>query len=715
MPEIGDDDPKWAPFVRDDDGLPDFKNISVEKCMRRIGGQSKLLEEQVVRAEELLKASADAGKPLAAAEFFENVLRPIEEADKELSITWGLSKTLYHANDVPFATKHYFSLHQRARRATMSRFYSRPIYESVKQLLQSHDTDAAQLSREQKRVLDVYALKSKVCGLNLTAEFEQGELQYRSQQLVQEQVTYESKVYVAIDHFFHTITDYGVVQAFPPEMLQSIATDSKNPLSGPWKVQLKAYMVDNFLAHCPDRDLRWNVWKSNTQKASRQVRTELDNGIHVETIRDHRNRIRELLGYKDHVQLKRETFHLEHTMEPEALLAQLKTHAKPKQKQEMGALTDFAKQSGFASPLFEEYDVAYWCRKYNVAVNKYDQHLIQEYFPVGKVFTGLFGLAERLFGVRIVERPVKKLDRWHSLVKYFDVFDTSADNASADPIGGFFLDAFSASQETVRYERPHGVVVPIREHSKPLASQPLLSWIFNYSLPLHGKAHTLTLNEVETVFATFGNLLQKLLNESNHRELAGFVNVEYANDVVCSHVFADLLYNDEVLRQISEHISTREPLNDDHIRAIQAQRHTLVGHNLCTELYKSSLDLELHTTQNFWLDCQRKNYGKYLPFEMDKRDARLCSMFDVMIGNWTGCYHGLLYSRLLAADIHKDFEQAIQSNETARLSEVGRQFRRSFLSLGSNASPLDTFRRYAGRDPKLDAFTKQLGLKQSSA
>lgn len=681
--------------------------------MRRVGGQAKQLEERVVKGEELLKATTDAGKPLTATEFFENVLHPIEEADNELAVTWGLSRTLYQANDVPFAAKHYFSLHQRARRATMSRFNSRPIFESVKHLLRSHDTNNTELSAEQKRLLDVYAMKSKVCGLSLGTEFEQGELQYRCQQLVQEQITYESKIHVAIDHFFHTITDYGVVQSCPPELLQKIAEDSKNPLAGPWKVQLKPFIVDNFLAYCPDRDLRWNIWKSNTQKASRQVRTELDNGLHVEGIRDHRDRIRELLGYKNHVEVKRETLFLTDTMKPETLLEQLKAHAKPKQKQEIAALSDFAMQSGFAAPLFEEYDVAYWKRKYNITVNKYDENLIQEYFPVGKVFSGLFELTERLFNVRIVERPVKKLERWHSLVKSFDVFDIGP-NASSDPIGSFFLDAFSASLENFRYEQPNGVVVPIREHSQSLGSDPLVSWIFNFSRPLYGKAHTLSLNEVQEVFASFGNLLQKLLNQSNYRELAGFFNVEYVNDVVCSQVFTDLLYNSEVLRQISEHISTQEPLNDDHIRAIQAQRRTLVGYNLCTELFKSSLDLELYTTQNFWLECQRKNYGKYSPFEMDKRDARLCSMYDVVVGNWSGCYHGLLYSRLLAAEIYKDFDGAIKSNEAATMSEVGKQFRQTFLSLGSNANPLDTFKRFAGREPTVDEFVSHLGLKQSS-
>lgn len=695
------------------DGFPDFSSISVDKCLRRIGSQSTKLEETVTKAEDFVKAANDAGKRLKPSEFFEKVLQPIEAADKELVATWGLSRTLYHGNDILFPARNYFSMHQRARRANMARFHSQPIHEQVLQLKKLYDSDnnaTDELTDEQKRVLDVYASKSKACGLHLNAE-EGGELEYRLRQLTKEQITYESKVHVAIEHFYHTITDYGLIQSFPSDFLQAIAVDSKNPLNGPWKVELKPYVVENFLTYCPDRNLRYNVWKTDTQKASRQVRTELDNGIHVESIRDHRDRVRELLGYKSHVELKRKTFHLDNTEQPESILSQLKPFAKPEQTREIDLLSDFAVQNGFGAPQLDEYDVAYWNRKYNVAVNKFDENLIQEYFPVEKVFSALFKLSEHLFNAKIVERSDESIVGWNRSVKYFDVFDTRND-ASSEPIGGFFLDAFSTSHEHIRYERPHGYVVPIQEHSKIFNSKPLQSLVYNFAAPLYGKPHTLKLKEVEVVFAKFANLLQKLLNETNYRDLSGLTNVEYVNDVVCSDVLSNLVYNSNVLKEISEHISTKEPLNDDHIRAIQTQRRTLAGHNLSKKLFKSSLDLELFTTQNFWLECLRKNYGKYMYFELDKRDARLCSMMDVVVGNWSGCYHGLIYSQMLAAEITKDFDVALESNA---VTNVGEQFRQTYLSLGSNSNPLDTFKSFCGREPTVDAYVSHLGLKRATA
>lgn len=681
--------------------MPEFFNISVDKCLRRIGGQSKELEDQVAKAEEYLKTSNEAGKSLNCKQFFENVLQPIEVADSKLFTTWGLSRTLYQANDMIFPPRNYFAIHSRARRASVAKYRSRPIYETIQRLQKQQDSDG--VTAEQKHVMDEYVKKSKVNGLDLTADLQE-ELDYRSLRLTQEQITYESKIHVANEHFFHTINDYGVMQSFPSDFIQHAAADSKNPLNGPWKVRLLRHTVDNFLTYCPDRELRWNIWKSDTQKASRQVRSDLDNGIHIEYIRDHRARIRELLGYKSHAEMRRTSLDLLNAENPEAIHDQLRKHAKPKQQQELETLSDFASQNGSTS-LFEEYDVLYWNRKYNIAVNRYDANLIQEYFPINTVFTGLFDLAERLFSIKIKERS--KVECWNRSTKFFDVFDTRA-NASADPIGGFFLDPFTTSDEYPRYEQPNGFVIPIREHSKIFNSKPLLSLVLNFSTQLSGKSHTLKLDQVATVFGAFGQLLMKLLNESNYREVAGLTNVSYVNDHVCYNVFRNLLFHGGILKQISKHVETSNPLTDEHIQAIQTQKLTLAGYNLCTELFKSSLDLELSTTDNFWLDCLRKNYSKFSYFPIVKTDARICSMFDVVMGNWSGCYYGSIYSEMLAADIYKDFENALNKNGDATIAEVGQRFRQTYLSVGSNMNAVESFKSFSGREPSINAYVSNL-------
>lgn len=269
MPEIGEDDPKLNPFVKED-GFPEFSNITIDRCLRRIGGQATALESQVKKSEEYLQLSNDSGRTLTLSDFLENVLHPIETADKELVTSWGLAKTMFHGNNVIFATKNFVSLHQRARAANLSKYSSRPIYEAVQQLRATLEK-SDELTTELRRLLDMYLLEGKLCGLNIKDAVAKEELQYVQNKLSEEMITFESKTYVAVDHFSHTVRDYSLVQAFPPEFLEAIAIDRKNPLNGPWQITLKPNVVKKFLAYCPDREQRWNLWKSDHRKASRQI------------------------------------------------------------------------------------------------------------------------------------------------------------------------------------------------------------------------------------------------------------------------------------------------------------------------------------------------------------------------------------------------------------------------------------------------------------
>lgn len=713
LPEIGDDDPKQNPFVKPD-GLPDFNNVSIDRCIRRVGGQATALENEVKLKEEYIKQCNDEGKQLSLSDFFENVLHPIENVDKDLVVSWGLAKTVFHANNVIFPTKTFISLHQRARTANLAKYNSRPIYEAVRKLRADYE-NSDELTVEQKRLLDIYLKEGRLVGLNLTKEYDQGELEFRVKKLSDDMINFESKTYVAVDHFSHTINDYSLVQSFPPAFLQSVAVDQKNPLNGPWKITLKPHILKNFLTYCPHREHRWNVWQADCRKCSRQVVQELDNSKHVEWSRDHRNRITQLLGYESHVELKRDRLHLSGTEKPQNIINELRSYAKPTQQNEMNRLTDYAIQSGFTSYQIEEYDVPYWSRKYNINVNKYDENLVEEYFPIDKVFSGLFELSEKLFGIKISECKDDTISRWHKNVKFFNVFDTrksSLRTDSSQPIGGFFLDTCISPDEEFKFVEPTGYVVPIREHCNRTDSTPLISLIYNFHPPLYGKPHTLSLDEVNVVFTKFANALQKLLNESNYRELSGLINIEYVNDKVCSNVFSNLLYRSDVLKLISEHISTKEPLPDEHIKAIQAQRVSFAGYHLSYQLFKSALDYELYTTESFWLEVTQKLYAKYMVFDLDKRDSRLLSMLDLVVGNWAGCYFALVWSDLMASDIYDSFDKALNTN--AADEAVGQRFRDTFLSSGSNTDSLELFRNFRGRDPAIDALVTQLKLQQAA-
>ena len=56
----------------------------------------------------------------------------------------------------------------------------------------------------------------------------------------------------------HTIMNPQIVREFPMDLLKAMAHDSTQPSKGPWTVSLHPYIYKQFLAYCPDRQLRYS-------------------------------------------------------------------------------------------------------------------------------------------------------------------------------------------------------------------------------------------------------------------------------------------------------------------------------------------------------------------------------------------------------------------------------------------------------------------------
>lgn len=641
-------------------------------------------------------------------EFFENVLNPVELVETQLETTWGLAKTLYLSNTSLMPAKTYVVMHQRAYRAQTAKYHSPEIYKAAWEL-KTKCLANNELTPEQQRLLNKFILEGKLNGLLLSKK-DKDALSYNLIKLSEEKITYQSKVNVAIDTFSHTITDYTNVRLFPGELLQAMSKDPKNHLLGPWTVSLKPHIYNAFMEHCPDRMLRWNLWQANTRKASKLTHRELDNGMPILKIRDYRQEVANLLGYNNYLEMSMETKMVGTLPKAQEFINGLLTVARPAQELELKRLSDFAFKSGFSSRYLEEHDIPYWKRKYALAVCRYDKNLIQEYFPLTKVLSGIFDLCERLFNIKVVER-IDNASSWSKSVSFYEIFDlnkSSLETSSSKPIAGVYLDLYSQS-----HEHSGGFTVAIRDKCALTNSTPLASIILNLASPLYGKPSLLSLNEASALFSKFGHTLRVLLTESNYSELSGHKNIEWDAVEVCEDFFTNLFYDSDVLKSLSEHVLTKESLSDDLIQTIQAERLNMAGYNLCNELFISALDLELYRNDDFYLDIVRRLWPQYYVFKLDKYDARVCSMVDIFAGDWSAGYYSHLWAEMMAADIYNAFSETKKANSpTEALKEVGQRFRKTFLALGGTCHSSEVFRSFRGRDPSPEALTTLLGLQQ---
>lgn len=655
-------------------------------------------EKCVQNIEQKLSKSNDAD-----IDAFNDILNPIEHISTQLETTWGVAKTLYMGNSSVMPTKNYMQMHERARNASIAKFSSSPITKALTQ----RRADDRSLTEQQKRLLDKYLLESKLNGVELS-EKNYIILQETLNQLKQEKTKFKDKLDISIDRFSHTITDYNLVREFPTDFLQSIAMDPTNPSKGPWKINLRENCYNNFMAHCQDRKLRWNLWYANMIKASGYAERSLTNSVHIEEIRFLRKSQANILGFKTFADMSMKTKMAGSVESCQTMIGNLLDTARTAQERELADLQAFASKKGFDEQL-QPYDIAYWRRKSLRGIHNFDEELIREYFPLPKVLHGLFSLVESLFQIKIRERSNDSVNTWHQDVKFFDIFDAGNDG---EPIAGFYLDLYSRENTKIALQGTAGWHIGIRNRCGQSKSCPLSALIFNFPIPLYGKPSLLQLSDVRKLFTEFGRTLQHLLTEVDHSEIAGCSNIEWDAVEICGNVLVHILYHPMTIKSISGHYTNDEQLPNTLIDAIQVQQQHLAGFDLSHELYLSAVDLELYTSKQFWADIAKELWPQFMSLPMDKKDSNLCSFAAIMSGEWAAAYYSHIWSRLLAADVYSAFYE--REHNLIEVQAVGKRFRETFLALGGGCHPSEVFRRFRGRDPSPNALLKSLGLTSKS-
>ncbi|XP_061396829.1 oligopeptidase A [Musca vetustissima] len=687
VPEIGEEGQAGDVIVKPD-GLPAFNDITIENCLGAIGSQAGAVEKLVKRVESEIQELPENEKIDVG-----RVFKEFDEVTGPLDTTWGIAKALYLGNSTLIPTKSYMNIHERARNARASRFCNKTLFEA----LQEQESEDLQNPQE-KRLLQKYLLEGKLNGLNLNNDSRNG-LKEILMRLGKERATFKNKVNVSVHSFAHVVNDYQLVRDFPSTLLEATAIDPNAPITqGPWKFTLQPQIVEGFLKYCPDRMQRWNIWQANTRKASNYIEQSLENSTHLEKIRALRRRQAKALGYPNFATMSMQTKMVKEIPELKQVFSKLLQFAGPAQSVEIENLQQFASKSGFEHKL-ELCDITYWQRKYLLSEHKLDEEALRVYFPLPRVFSGLFALSEKLFNIKIVER--KDAQVWQPAVKYFDVFDCDAANSN-HPIGGFYVDCYSKEN---KFGKNNGWMVSVRNRNDAARLSPLCALIFNFNAPVDDKPYLLNIDDLKMVFKTFGSAMQHLLTRASFTDLAGLSGVEWDASQVASHVMCNFLDNPTILKTVSGHIETDEALPDDLAKNVRLLKTHLAGYNLCQELYLSDLDIELHQSEQFWAEIVRKLWPVYRCLPLDKKDSHPCSWTEIFSGDWGAAYFSHLYSKMIAADI----SDAFLENSTD-ISAVGKRFKDTFLASGSTMPTAEVFRHFRGRDPSVEALLKSLDI-----
>jgi oligopeptidase A len=333
---------------------------------------------------------------------------------------------------------------------------------------------------------------------------------------------------------------------------------------------------------------------------------------------------------------------------------------------------------------------------------------------MNRVISGLFELAQRVFGLRIIERPVvttatadnsNAVETWHPEVKYYDVQD-----GRSRTVGSFYADWHPRESKRggawMNYLITGG---PQRDGTR----SPHLGLICgNMTPPADGRPALLTHREVETIFHEFGHLLHHLLGEVEIKSLNG-VNVAWDFVELPSQMMENWCWERASLDLFARHFETGAAIPEDIFQKMTAAKKFRSASATMRQLALAKMDLLLHTrTEEFLGVADVEPLARaavadcLIPTNPPAPTVikRFTHVFSDPVGYAAG-YYSYKWAEVLDADAFTRFK-----NEGIFNSQTGADFITHILSRGNSADPAELYRAFMGRDPDLNALLRRSGL-----
>ena len=657
---------------------------------------SELKPEHVTPAVDDLLAAARGALDTAsrAAPTWDAFIAPLDDATERLGRSWGQVEHLHAVLDSPALRDVY---HQNLPKIT--EFWTElglneGLFGNYKALRASQEF--ASLAPARKKIVENALRNFRLSGVELSAE-KKKRFAELDQELSRLGAKFSDNVLDATNSF-SVVVDESRIPGLPQDDLKAAREAAGKAGQAGWKFTLHAPSLNAVLTYADDRRLREDLYRAFVTRASEFGKAEWDNTALIARIVEFRDEQARLLGYRNYAEVSLVPKMAQTPAEVLDFLYGLAHRARSYAERDVSELHAFASNELHLEEL-QAWDIAYASEKLRAKHYAFSDNEVKQYFPEDVVLAGLFRVAETLYGVRI--RP-GAAPVWHDDVKFFEILD-----AGGSLVGQFYLDLYArdtkrggAWMDSARSRRRKGQSV-----QKPVAYLNC-----NFQAPMGGKPALLTHDDVLTLFHEFGHGLHHLLTEVDDLAVSGISGVEWDAVELPSQFMENFCWEWEVLRHMTRHADTRQPLPRDLFDKMIAAKNFQSGLAMLRQIEFSVFDMRLHSD----FDPAAGRNALQLLEEVRSRVAVLTppaynrfpnNFSHIFAGGYAAGYYSYKWAEVLSADAFGLFEEkGIFDPET------GKRFRDEVLSVGGSRPAAESFRAFRGRDPSVDALLRHSGM-----
>lgn len=674
-------------------GLPPFDRIKPEHVVPAI---RQLLEELTAEVEQLENDVTPS---------WSGVVEPLTAIEERLGWSWGIVGHLMGVKNSPELREAYQTMQPEVIKFYTKLTQSKALYEAFKGIAEGGKWE--RLEPAQRRIVESSIRDFELSGVGLSGEAKEKFNQIQLE-LGELSTNFSNNVLDATKAFKLKLTDKKDVEGLPPSALGLMAqtakaegNESATPENGPWVVTLDYPSYIPYMKYATNRELREKLYKAFVSRASSG---ELDNRGNIDRILALRKEKANILGFANYAELS-----LAKKMAPDAeAVQQLQEELRVASYD--AAIREFAELKAFAGEEIKNWDTSYWAEKQREAKFDFNEEELRPYFSLPKVLDGLFGLANRIFGVTISaadgQAPV-----WHEDVRYFQIID---ENGQA--IAFFYLDPYSRPAEKRGGAWMNDCIgrAKMIVEGKSETRLPVAYLTCNQTPPVDDKPSLMTFGEVTTLFHEFGHGLQHMLTTIDYPGAAGINNVEWDAVELPSQFMENWCYDRPTLFGMAKHYQTGETLPEEYYQKLVAAKNYMSGSAMLRQLHFGMLDMELHSnyepggteTPNDVRDRLAKTTTVLPPIP---EDNFLCSFGHIFAGGYAAGYYSYKWAEVLSADAFAAFEEVGLDDEEA-VKSVGKRYKDTVLSLGGSLHPMEVFKSFRGREPQTEPLLKHSGL-----
>jgi peptidyl-dipeptidase Dcp len=469
-------------------------------------------------------------------------------------------------------------------------------------------------------------------------------------------------------------------------------------LPGRYVVTLTLFTGHPYLSALTSRESRRRILDASRARGSRG--NAFDNGGVLREIVRLRAERAALLGYPSHAAYVTAD---QTAGSPEAvhdLLRRLAAPAAANARHELAALQAIA-DAGAEPFSVEAHDWAYLTERVRAQRYDLDRAALRPWFEAERVLRdGVFAAAEKLYGIRIDERP--DLVAYHPEARVFEVH-----NADGSALGLFVLDLYTRDTK-----RGGAWMNSLVSQSALRGTSPVVVNNLNVPKPAAGEPTLLSLDEVTTLFHEFGHALHGLFATVTYPHFAGTAVfrdfVEFPSQVNEMWIFWP-----EVLDGYARHFETGEPLPRDVVDRLRESERFNQGFETSEYLAASWIDQAWHSlsAQDAAAEIDIASFEAAALEDIGLSNPAVPPRYSstyfahVFSGGYSAGYYSYIWSEVLDADTVEWFRE-----NGGLTRENGDRFRDRLLGVGGSKDPLQAYRDFRGRDADITPLLERRGL-----